>query len=173
MESHRCNPPSPRDGTIWLHPPPGWEHRWECLQNRRYLERGSDWLLMIEWQMERAHNSVIRRRNVYVLMWLTPLSPLFPISSSFPASMAKLRLSLASCLLCSFTSSAFVLFCFQLWWTPAIIVQLVQETRKLWGTPCRYCYTVVSLHYLVFTLGMSNKALLHGLHWCLPLLTSS
>lgn len=50
-------------------------------RNQHWLERSSDWLFMIEWQMEQGHNSVIRRRHAYVLSgpFLSPsVFPVFP-----------------------------------------------------------------------------------------------
>lgn len=78
-------------------------------RNQRWLGRSSDWLFMIEWQMEQGHNSVIRRRHAYVLSgpFLSPsVFPVFPPFHCSPSPHSAPTSASCSCLLSSSSSSA-------------------------------------------------------------------
>lgn len=75
-------------------------------RNRRRLESGSDWLVMIEWQMERGHNSVISRRHGYILSGPLLFLPLFLHLLLLPASSSSPPSDSCICLLLSYSSSA-------------------------------------------------------------------
>lgn len=122
--SHGCessHPPWHR--SVWLHPHLGGGRGIGARRNRRRLESGSDWLFVIEWQMEQDHDSVIRRMRAYVSSGPFRSSSLFfsPCLSTFfqwsqpllPGRHQQLFLPLQ-----------FLVFDFQIWWTGATMVAI-------------------------------------------------